>query len=87
MTDPRYQVVEDTTWPVDIGGEIQWQLRYHETGELREIRLVAASILSAYSHLTDPNLSLKDATAALRRARQARAFKSHTTEGTENDHR
>lgn len=71
----RHVVVEDTVWPVDYSSDdedaAQWVLRYGTTERRESQRLSVASILSAYAHLTDPELSLKGATAALRRARQA----------------
>lgn len=73
----RHVVVEDTTWPVDVSTEdedaAEWVLRYGNTERREEQRMSVASILSAYSDLTDPHRSLKDATAMLRRARMSRS--------------
>ena len=72
-----FEVVEDTVWPVDIGtadeDSAEWTLRYGSSGYRENQRLSIASILRAYQSLTDPNQSLKDATAQLRRARKAHA--------------
>lgn len=68
MSDTRqlFRRVDGTTWP--LVGETGWQLRYAPDAVNR---LHAASIVSAYAHLTDPGITQKDAIAALRRARQA----------------
>ncbi len=67
--------VEDTTWPVDIGTDdevsAEWVLRYGTTERREAQRLSVASVLGAYEYLVDPNRSMKDATASLRRARKA----------------
>lgn len=67
--------VEDTTWPVDVMTDnedaAQWVQRYGTPERVVEQRMSVASVLAAYAHLTDPNLTLTDATAALRRAREA----------------
>lgn len=65
----RYARVEDTTWPVPLGAG--WVQRYGTPDAIVEQRLTVASIIQAYSHLLDPALSMRDATAALRRARRA----------------
>ncbi len=62
----NYARADGTTWP--LVGETGWQLRYAPEAVNR---LHAASIVSAYAHLTDPDLSIKEAVASLRRARQA----------------
>jgi hypothetical protein len=71
----HYKQVDDTTWPVDLHSDYedsaQWVQRYGSIDRVVEQRLAVASVLSAYSDLTDPNHSLKDATAMLRRARLA----------------
>jgi hypothetical protein len=73
----HYFPAGDTSWPVDVGTEdedsAEWVLRYG-TPERREAqRMAVASILSAYADLTGPHRSMKDATALLRHAREARA--------------
>jgi hypothetical protein len=72
-----FEVIEDTTWPVDIGtgdeSSAEWTLRYGSPEYRENQRLSIASVLSAYQSLTDPSQSLKDATAKLRRARKAHA--------------
>lgn len=65
----RYVNVEGTTWPVDVG-EVEWSLRYSCPDD---VKLVAASVVAAYGHLTDPGISERAAVAALRRARKAAA--------------
>jgi len=71
----RYTQVECTTWPVDLHSDdedsAQWVQRYGSIDRVVEQRRSVASVLSAYSDMTDPNRSLKDATAMLRRARIA----------------
>ena len=61
---------DGTAWPVNVGG-IEWKLRYAPGQLTREDQLVAASVLAAWSALTDPHCTHGDATAALRRARKA----------------
>lgn len=59
---------DGTVWPVNVG-EIEWRLRY---GELSKTdRLIAASVLGAYSAMTDQTLRSASAEAKLHRARQA----------------
>lgn len=59
--------VEGTVWPINVG-ETEWNLRYAPE---RACRLHAASIAHAYSFLVDPEITQKDAIAALKRARKA----------------
>jgi hypothetical protein len=65
-TAQLFRSVDATTWP--LVGETGWQLRYAPDAVNR---LHAASIVSAYAHLTDPALPQREAIEALRRARQA----------------
>jgi hypothetical protein len=72
----RYVEIEDTLWPVDAcdwdgSASAEWVLRYGTPEDRERQRLSVASVLSAYEYLTDPNRSMKDATASLRRARKA----------------
>lgn len=62
-----YGRVEGTVWPVDVG-EVGWQLRYDPANVNH---LFAASVVSAYAHLTDPGISQASAFAALKHARAA----------------
>lgn len=70
----NYQVGE-STWPVDSitdnEDSAQWVQRYGPPERVVVQRMSVASVLSAYAHLTDPHISMTDATAALRRAREA----------------
>ena len=81
----RYIQLGETTWPIDRSDEdedtAQWVLRYGSTERREAHRLAVASILSSYAYLIDPNRSLKDATASLRRARQAAAIAYHDGPG------
>jgi hypothetical protein len=67
--------VDETVWPVDVSSDdedsAQWVQRYGTPERIVEQRYSVASVLGAYSHLCDPRMTLKDATAALRRARKA----------------
>ena len=65
---PFYASVENTTWPINVG-PTEHNLRYGTP--VRERNLHAASVVAAYSHLTDPEVSEDAAIAALRRARKA----------------
>jgi hypothetical protein len=67
----RWGKIDDTTWPVDDDGEMQWSLRYGNDDLLRGVRMSAASVVESYRYLTDPNLSQADAIRALKRARRA----------------
>ena len=71
----RYITVDGTVWPVDIneadGPSAEWIQRYGTPAEREHQRLAVASVLSAYSHLTDSSQLMIDATAKLNRARQA----------------
>lgn len=71
----RYSVVEDTTWPVDINTDdedsCEWVQRYGTPERVYDQRMSVASMLSAFKDMTDPNRSMKDCTAMLRRARIA----------------
>ncbi len=64
--------VEDTTWPVDVQDEdtdsLEWRLRYAPSHVTPSELMSAASILSAYAHLTG-GMFPRD---SLRRARKAR---------------
>jgi hypothetical protein len=68
----RYVRVDETTWPIDRETpsvpSMEWLLRY---GDPMPHRLFIASIVHAYNHLLDPDISLADATRSLRRARKA----------------
>ena len=81
----RYTRVGETSWPIDWSDEdedtSQWALRYGSTERREAQRLSVASVLSSYAHLIDPNRSMKDATASLRRARQAAAIAYHDGPG------
>lgn len=59
------------TWPNPDNGELSYALR--QTGELtRSQRLVAASILDAYRHLTiEPSLNQKDRNRRIKSIREA----------------
>jgi hypothetical protein len=69
----HYERVDDTTWPVILAGpdddSPEWNLRYGSPD--RDDRLFLASIVAAYTALTDPNRPQYEAVHALRRARQA----------------
>jgi hypothetical protein len=71
----RYAEVDDTTWPVDYSDDnedsAQWTLRYGGAEQREKHRMAVASVLAAYAYLLDPGVTMKDATAALRRARRA----------------
>ena len=72
----KYVKIEDTLWPVDRDDDedklsVQWTLRYGTTENREKQRMEAASVLAAYAHLTDPGITFKMATDALRRARKA----------------
>lgn len=63
-----YTRVDGTTWPTDVS--VEWELRYAPGAANL---LYVASIVSAYSYLTDPALTQKEAVTALKRARRAAA--------------
>jgi hypothetical protein len=71
----RWVRVEDTTWPVDVATDdedaAQWVQRYGTPERVVEQRMSVASVLSAYAHLTDSTLTMRQAEAALHRARTA----------------
>lgn len=67
----KWQNVEDTTWPCDEDGELQWALRYGNEESVMLRRMSAASIVHSYAYLTDPTLTQTSAIAALKRARTA----------------
>lgn len=67
FTSIHYARIDGTTWPRNVR-DIEWSLRY---GDLASIRLLAASVVSAYAHLTDPGITEAMAVASLRRARKA----------------
>jgi hypothetical protein len=70
--DGTYVRVDETTWPVDLEtsehSSAEWALRY---GDPLPRRMFIASLVSAYSRLTDPRITQADAFSALRRAREA----------------
>lgn len=63
-------------WPIDYSTKLedsaQWTLRYGTTERRESQRFSVASVLGAYATLTDPDLTVKEATILLRRARAAR---------------
>jgi hypothetical protein len=69
----RYEQVDDTTWPVIVPGDDEdgpeWILRHGSPD--RDDRLFLASIVAAYTALTDPSRPQYEAVHVLRRARQA----------------
>ena len=72
----KYITVDDTVWPVDADGgddnpSARWIQRYGTPAERERQRMTVASILSAYSALTNSDQSMTDAIAKLKRARQA----------------
>lgn len=70
MADVRtYGHADGTTWPVPA--DTEWHLRYGVLASYREFRLHAASIVAAYAHLVDPDITEKDAIESLKRARRA----------------
>ena len=71
----RFVVINNTTWPVpfssdDVDGP-GWVQRYGTPERVVEQRMTVASVISAYTHLLDPNITQTDAIAALKRARRA----------------
>jgi len=67
----HFVAVGETAWPVLLG-DIEWTCRC-AASEVVQHRLLIASALGAYMHLTDPAISQKDAIAGLKRARTAEA--------------
>lgn len=71
----RYVVVDDTAWPVPVStDEIdspEWVQRYATPERIVMQRMRVASIVAAYSHLIDPNITQADAIESLKRARRA----------------
>lgn len=71
----RYVVVDDTTWPVPLStDEIdgpEWVQRYATPERIVKQRMRVASIVAAYSHLIDPNITQADAITSLKHARRA----------------
>lgn len=59
---------QDTTWPVDTE-EVEWRLRHAKQHVTDGDKNLAASVMGAYRHLTDPFVPEKDAIEALKRAR------------------
>lgn len=66
----RYVAIDNTIWP--IPGDAEWVLRYGTESAREHQRVFVASVVGAYSALTDPDLSQKDALAMLKRARASR---------------
>lgn len=71
----RWGRVDGTAWPVDDDPDttLEWRLRYARSSVTESDMLSAASFLHAYSYLTDPSRTLKDAIVSLRLARAASA--------------
>lgn len=72
----RYEVVENTCWPVNLTSTddqdgLEWKLRYAPDALTRGDQLVLASVVAAYAYLTDPNRTQEEARRSLRRARIA----------------
>lgn len=64
-----YVAVEGCACPVPDGAE--WTLRYGTTEAREAQRYSVASIVAAYAHLLDPNVTQTDALASLKRLRRA----------------
>lgn len=67
----HYVIVDGTCWPTLLG-DVEWRARY-APASINSQRMLIASTLGAYSYLTNPALTQKDAIAALKRARRAEA--------------
>lgn len=86
MADPReveypvfYGKADGTVWPVSDGAE--WIQRYGTSDAREAQRLGVASIIAAYSALTDPFISQREAIEKLRRARQVAVEHMDRSEG------
>lgn len=67
----KYFTIDGTVWPVNVG-DLEHQLRYPDgTLIVWNGRLRAASVIAAYSHMTDPSLTEEQAHKLLIRARRA----------------
>jgi hypothetical protein len=65
----HYVTLDDgTVWPVNVEN-IEWQLRYGTPS--RSDLLIAASVLNAYTAMTDPTIRASQAEVKLHRARHA----------------
>ena len=71
----RFIDVENTSWPVPVCSDYidgpEWVQRYASDERATGQRMRVASIIAAYTHLLDPNITQADAIAMLKLARKA----------------
>lgn len=64
----RIILQDNTSWPIDADGQVEWTLRY---GSAQPVALSAASVLRAYAHLLDPAVPTETAVQKVRMLKRA----------------